>query len=231
MRKITILLADDHKIIRQGLRALLAMEADFEIVGEAMSGREAVMLVQKLCPNIVIMDLAMPLLNGVEAARQIASRCGTTKIIVLSAYEDDEHIQSVVAAGAAGYLLKATASRDLMRAIRNMHAGHAYFSPQIAKRLSETSNFAFTKRNPLNGLTVREAEVLQLIAEGFANKHIAEELCIGMKTVEKHRQTLMNKLKLHCTADLVRHAIAKGVIDTCDVKSTVLNVLATTGSS
>jgi DNA-binding NarL/FixJ family response regulator len=218
MQTIKILLADDHTIIRHGIRALLTMEADFEIVGEAVTGREAVAMTEQLAPNVVVMDLAMPLLNGMEAARQIASNHPETKIVVLSAYNDKEHVEQAIAAGAAGYLLKLTAAKDLIQAVREVHTGNAYFSPQVAERLrNETNPLALRVKNN-EALTVREAEVLQLVAEGFVNKQIADELGVSTKTIEKHRQSLMNKLNLHCTADLVRHAIAKGVLDTCSIR-------------
>jgi DNA-binding NarL/FixJ family response regulator len=218
MQKITILLADDHNLIRQGIRALLTMEADFEVVGEAVTGREAIALTEQLTPNVVVMDLAMPLLNGMEAARQIVLNSPATKVIVLSAYNDKEHVEQAVAAGAAGYLLKVTAAKELIQAVREVNQGNAYFSPQISQRLREEFDPLALKVNKPAALTVREAEVLQLVAEGFVNKQIADELSISTKTVEKHRQSLMNKLNLHCTVDLVRHAVAKGVIDTCDIK-------------
>jgi DNA-binding NarL/FixJ family response regulator len=218
MQTIKILLADDHTIIRHGIRALLTMEADFEIVGEAVTGREAVAMTEQLAPDVVVMDLAMPLLNGMEAARQIAANHPETKIVVLSAYNDKEHVEQAIAAGVAGYLLKLTAAKDLIQAVREVHTGNAYFSPQVAERLrNETNPLALRVKNN-EALTVREAEVLQLVAEGFVNKQIADELGVSTKTIEKHRQSLMNKLNLHCTADLVRHAIAKGVLDTCSIR-------------
>src|SRR4051794_6646426 len=209
MKKITILLADDHNIIRHGLRALLKLEADFEVVGEAITGREAVTLAGQLAPNVGVMDLAMPLLNGMEAARQIAATHPASKIIVLSAHNDSEHIQHAIAAGASGYMLKMTAVQELAAAIREVHKGNAYFSPQVAEWLREESSpLAAIKRRQSPGLTGRKTEVLQLIAESFLNKQMAEELHLSVKTIEKHRQSLMHKLNLHCTADLVRHAAA-----------------------
>jgi DNA-binding NarL/FixJ family response regulator len=217
MKKITILLADDHNIIRHGIRALLTMEADFEVVAEAVTGREAIAMTEEFAPNVVVMDLAMPLLNGMEAARQIALNSPDTKVIVLSAYDDKEHVEQAIAAGVAGYLLKLTAAKELSEAVREVHKGNAYFSPQVAERLRNETN-PFAPRKTMPSLTVREAEVLQLVAEGFVNKQIADELSLSTKTVEKHRQSLMNKLNIHCTADLVRHAVAKGVLDTCNIQ-------------
>jgi DNA-binding NarL/FixJ family response regulator len=219
MQKITILLADDHNIIRHGIRALLTLEADFEIVGEAVTGREAIALTEQLAPNVVVMDLSMPLLNGMEAARQISLNCPETKVIVLSAHDDKEHVGQAMVAGAAGYLLKLTAAQELIEAIREVNKGNVYFSPQVAKRLRDAADPFAPKIKASAALTVREAEVLQLVAEGFVNKQIADELHLSIKTVEKHRQSMMHKLNLHCIADLVRHAAAKGVVDTHDVNA------------
>jgi DNA-binding NarL/FixJ family response regulator len=217
MEKITVLLVDDHNIVRQGLKALLAAEQDLAIVAEAQSGREAVRLASTLRPEIVIMDLAMPLLNGWEATRQSLKVLPSAKVIVLSTYHGDEHIQQAIAAGAAAYLIKQTAAADLVKAIHEVRTGNAYFSPAIAERLREKT-FQPSVGGPAKPadveLTPREAEVLQLIAEGFANKQIASELGLSVKTVEKHRQQVMNKLGIHDTAGLVRHAVAKSVIET-----------------
>jgi DNA-binding NarL/FixJ family response regulator len=218
MQKITVLLADDHIVVRQGLRALLVAEEDIEIVGEADNGREAVQLVKKFLPDVVVMDIAMPVLNGLEATRQITRAVPSTKVLVLSSYSDDEYVQQLTEAGAAGYLVKQTAANELLKAIREAHRGNAYFSPAIAKRLRDHCRNALAGGQPLRRrtdyLTAREAEVLQLIAEGRANKQIAAELCISIKTVEKHRQQVMNKLGIHDVAGLTRHAIAKGIIET-----------------
>jgi DNA-binding NarL/FixJ family response regulator len=186
-------------------------------VAEAQTGREAVELVSQHNPRIVIMDLAMPRLNGAEATRQILKAVPSTKVIVLSTYGDDEHVQQALGAGAAAYLLKQTAAEDVVQAIREVLNGNAYFSPAIAKRLREQA--CQDKREdpqPVRTdveLTQREAEVLQLIAEGYANKQIAAELNLSVKTVEKHRQQVMQKLGIHNIAGLVRHAAAKGIIE------------------
>ena len=218
MEKITVLLADDHVVVRQGLRALLAAEGDIEIVGEADNGRQAVQLAKKLLPNVVLMDIAMPVLNGLEATRQITRMLPNTRVLVLSSYSDGEYVQQLTEAGAAGYLVKQTAAGDLLKAIREAHRGNAFFSPAIAKRLRDQCREAMAgggaPRGRTDHLTHREAEVLQLIAEGRANKQIASELCISIKTVEKHRQQVMNKLGIHDVAGLTRHAIAKGIIET-----------------
>lgn len=218
MQKIKVLLADDHNVVRQGLRALFTTEEDIEIVGEADTGRQAVQMAKRLMPDVVVMDIAMPLLNGLEATRQITNQVPTAKVLVLSTYSDDEYVQQLTEAGAAGYLVKQTAANDLLKAIREAHRGNAYFSPSIAKRLRDHYREAFTSGQPAkprtHSLTSREAEVLQLIAEGKPNKQIAAELCISIKTVEKHRQQLMNKLNIHDIAGLTRHAVAKGIIET-----------------
>jgi DNA-binding NarL/FixJ family response regulator len=215
MTNTTVLLVDDHTIVRQGLKALLNSEKNITIVGEAQTGREAVELASQLRPSVVIMDLAMPRLNGAEATRQILKAVPSAKVIVLSTYGDDEHVQQALAAGAAAYLLKQTAAEDVVDAIREVSRGNAYFSPAIAKRLREQTlqQPGDTPRTPDVELTQREAEVLQLIAEGYANKQIAAELNLSVKTVEKHRQQVMQKLNIHNIAGLVRHAAAKGIIE------------------
>lgn len=219
MSSISLLVADDHNIIRSGICALLKNEPDFNIVGEATSGRAAVTLAMQLSPNVLIMDIAMPLLNGVEATRQVLRECASTRVIILSAYEDDVHIEAVMAAGAAAYLLKNTAAAEICEAVREVHKGNAYFSPTVAERLRAKSISKLeqpaVKKEPL---TFRESEVLQLIAEGFSNKQIASELNISIKTIEKHRQSLMAKLNIHCIAGLTRHAAASGVIDAVPIK-------------
>ena len=217
MANINVLLVDDHTVVRQGLKALLMAEGDINIVGEAQSGREAVQMVMRMRPEVVVMDLAMPLLNGWEATRQILKNVPSARIVVLSTYGDDDHLQQAIAAGAAAYLLKQTAAADLVKAIREVVRGNAYFSPAIAKRLREQSCRSAEEApepvSPDNELTPREAEVLQLIAEGFANKQIAGELGLSVKTVEKHRQQVMQKLNIHDIAGLVRHAASKGIIE------------------
>jgi DNA-binding NarL/FixJ family response regulator len=217
MQKINVLLADDHTIVRQGFRALLQAEQDIAVVGEADNGRQAIGLARKLLPDVVVMDIAMPLLNGLEATRQIVKEVPSTKVIILSSYSDDEYVNQLTEAGAVGYLLKQTAAADLIKAIREARKGNAFFSPAISKRLMERYRETLVRGVPVRKqsdmLTTREAEVLQLIAEGKANKQIAAELSVSIKTVEKHRQQLMNKLNIHDIAGLTRYAIAKGVIE------------------
>jgi len=217
MEKIKVLLVDDHTVVRQGLRVLLEVEPDITIVGEAETGRQAVQLVRKLSPDVIVMDIAMPNLNGLEATRQILKETPNAKVLVLSSYSDDEYVHQLTEAGAAGYLLKQTAATELIKAIREARKGNAFFSPSISKRLLDHYREAFLKGVPVRKrtelLTSREAEVLQLIAEGKPNKQIASDLCISIKTVEKHRQQLMNKLNIHEVAGLTRYAIARGVIE------------------
>ena len=225
MNPITVLLSEDHMIVREGLRALLKLEDDIKVVGEAENGRQAVALASKLCPDVVVMDIAMPLLNGLEATRQILQTTPSTKILMLSAHSDDAYVEQVMALGASGYLIKQTAAHILPEAIRAVHKGGTFFSPTISKRLDHQDKMSHD-RGDLPGKTVtvltsRETEVLQLVAEGKANKEIADELNISVKTVEKHRQSLMEKLNIHDTAGLTRHAIATGIIES-SVQVTIL---------
>jgi DNA-binding NarL/FixJ family response regulator len=214
-KPITVLLAEDHLIVREGLRTLLQAEADLEVVGEAASGRQAVELTKKLRPAVVVMDIAMPLLNGLEATRQILKAVPATRILILSAHSDDAYVEQAIALGAAGYLIKQTAAHVLPKAIREVQKGNIFFSPAIAKRLDhqKSSERAGLPRKQSVRLTSREMEVLQLIAEGKANKETAAELGIGIKTVEKHREHLMEKLNIHDTAGLTRYAISAGIIE------------------
>lgn len=216
MKTITVLLVDDHAIVRQGLRALLASEEDIRVVGEGENGREAIKTAAECRPDVVVMDVAMPLLNGLETTRQLLKACPSVKVLVLSTYSDDECVQQLTEAGVSGYLVKQTAANDLITAIREVQKGNAYFSPAIARRLRDRCREAFATGMPMKkavDLTSRESEVLQLIAEGFPNKQIAAELSISIKTVEKHRQQVMNKLQIHDVAGLTRYALTKGLVD------------------
>jgi DNA-binding NarL/FixJ family response regulator len=206
---------DDHEVVRVGLRALLAADANIDLLGEAGSGREAVTLAKELKPQIVLMDLAMPLLNGMEATRQILQDCPAIKVIALSSYNDPEHVQQALAAGASGYLLKGMAPANLLAALYEVHRGRRCFSPAIAERFveNEIGGGQSAAASSAAKLSIREAEVLQLIAEGMANKQIADELHLSIKTIEKHRHALMGKLDLHSVADLVRYAIARKTIE------------------
>ena len=215
MKRITVLLAEDHQIVREGFRALLKAESDIEVVGEAQTGRQAVALAKKLRPAVVVMDIAMPLLNGLEAARQIRQTSPDAKVLMLSAHSDDAYVEQAIAFGAVGFLLKQTSAHDLSRAIREVQKGNTFFSPAIAKRLQDPKLPAGRRpfRKRVACLTSRELEVLQLIAEGQANKQVAGELEISIKTVEKHRQSLMQKLNIHDVAGLTRYAIGAGIIE------------------
>ena len=213
MKKITVLLADDHTIVREGFRKMLEIEADLEVLGEAQDGRQALALAQKLHPAVVLMDIAMPLLNGLEATRQVLEKCPATKVLMLSAHNDDAYVKSAIAAGAKGFLLKQTSAHDVCRAIREVQSGKTFFSPSIARRVDPAPGRAGLLKKKATPLTSREMEVLQLIAEGKANNETASELGIGIKTVEKHREHLMEKLDIHDTAGLTRYAISAGVIE------------------
>jgi DNA-binding NarL/FixJ family response regulator len=205
-------------LIRQGLRMLLEAEPDMVVVGEAQDGRQAVEMVLQLRPAVVVMDIAMPLLNGLEATRQILEALPATRVLILSAHSDEEYVERVTALGAAGYILKKSSLEDLALAIRTAHAGKIYISPSISLRSRRRKSQVLNRRSGLptaapRRLTSREAEVLQLIAEGKANKQTAAELGISIKTVEKHRQSLMTKLDIHDVAGLTRYAIAIGSIE------------------
>ena len=217
MKKISVLLAEDHMIVREGFRKMLELEGDFTIVGEAADGRAAVALIKKLHPEVVLMDIAMPLLNGLEATRQALKLAPATKIIMLSAHSDDAYVQNATDSGAVGFLLKQTSAHDVCRAIREVHGGKTFFSPAIARRQDRLNPQSVDRQGLRKGkaveLTSREMEVLQLIAEGKANKETAAELGIGLKTVEKHREHLMEKLDIHDTAGLTRYAISTGIIE------------------
>ncbi|MDB6112944.1 MAG: degU 2 [Pedosphaera sp.] len=217
MKRITVLLAEDHQIVREGFRSLLKHETDIEVIGEAATGRQAVQLTRKLHPAVVVMDIAMPLLNGLEATRQIRKDFPDVKVIILSAHSEDVYVQQVAALGAAGFLLKQSSSESLATAIREVQKGKTFFSSDISKRLKGREQQPvdgagdFQKKN--NRLSSREVEVLQLIAEGKPNKQVAAELGVSFKTVDKHRQHLMSKLNIHDVAGLTRYAIAEGIIE------------------
>lgn len=217
MKKITVLLCDDHTVVRKGLRLLLDAEADIQVVGEAANGQQSVRETKRLKPDVVLQDLAMPLLNGLEATRQIVKEVPSAKVLILSAYSDDGYIEHAVEAGAAGYLMKETAGDDLLRAIREVASGNAFFSPPVAKRLLKQWQDRFPNGSPTKTkttkLTSRQTEILQLIAEGYATKQIASLLSLSIKTVEKHRQDLMNTLNIHNIASLTRYAVSSGVVE------------------
>jgi DNA-binding NarL/FixJ family response regulator len=217
MKRITVLLVEDHTIMREGLRRMLELETDLEVVGEAQDGRQAVTLVAKLRPAVVLMDIAMPRLNGLEATRQVLKAFPATKVLLLSAHNDDAYVKNATESGAVGFLLKQTSAHEVCRVIREVQQGKTFFSPSITKRRDrlnpQTPGRTGLRNKKAAKLTSREMEVLQLIAEGKANKQTASELGIGLKTVEKHREHLMEKLDIHDTAGLTRYAISAGIIE------------------
>jgi DNA-binding NarL/FixJ family response regulator len=216
-KQITVMLAEDHAIVRQGLSALLKADGQFKMVGEAQTGREAVTLALALRPDVILMDIAMPVLNGLEATRQILAANPAAKVVILSAHSDDVYVERMIAAGVAGFLEKQTSAEILTKAIREVAGGKKFFSPAIAKRLASDPGKPRDREGMVKTdgarLTSRESEVLQLVAEGQANKQVAAELGISIKTVEKHRQHVMDKLNIHETAGLTRYAIAQGIIE------------------
>ena len=226
MKRITVLLAEDHTGVREGFRKLLELEDDIEVVGEAENGRQAVGLVKKLRPAVVVMDIAMPVLNGLEATRQILKAIPNIRILILTAHNDDAYVKSATESGAVGFLLKQTSARVLSEGIREVNQGHTFFGPFIGKLLSERERKSLDRagrsKPRKDRLTSREMEVFQLIAEGEGNKQIAAELGVGMKTVETHREHLMGKLNLHDIAGLTRHAISTGIIES-SVQLTILD--------
>ena len=217
-KQVTVLLAEDHLIVLEGLKAFLELEDDIEVVAEAENGRRAVELTRKLHPAVVVMDIAMPLLNGLEAARQILRIMPATRVLFLSAHGDDAYVKRAMALGAAGYLVKLVDSHALSYAIREVHKGNTILGATVSRRFHHHERKAHDRgelppKKDASHLTSRETEVLQLIAEGKASKQAAEELHISVKTVEKHRQSLMGKLNIHDIASLTRHAISEGIIE------------------
>ena len=210
-----ILLADDHKVLRSGLRRILEEQPDLEVVGEAGDGREAVDLASSLQPDIVVMDIAMPQMNGMEATRQIVIRNPRINVLILSMYSDENYIVQVLRAGARGYLLKDSAEDDLINAVRSVADGQPFFSPRIAKLLVGDSMQRLRDEaasDTYELLTPREREVLQLIAEGKSNKEVAAALFVSPTTIETHRARIMDKLDLHSTAEIVLYAVRKGIV-------------------
>ena len=212
---VRIVLTDDHTILREGLRALLSADPDFEIIGEASDGREAVRCVEKLGPDLLLMDLSMPRMSGMDAISEIKRRYPETKIIALTVHKTEEYLLSTLQAGVDGYVLKDATHDELVMAIHNVMAGKRYLSPGISEKVIE--GYLDGKEDSLAAsswqkLSQREREVLKLIAEGYKNKEIAEDLCISLKTVEKHRANLMKKLDLHNAAVLTVYAMEKGLL-------------------
>ncbi len=215
MKRLRILIADDHGIVRTGLRLQLERNDQFEVVGEASDGREAVRLAEELVPDIVIMDIAMPSLNGIQAAAQIIKALPQTGIIMLSMHSDESYITRTLAAGARGYLLKDNAEVDLYRAVQVVAQGKPFFSPAIANTLLEDYMFQMQQRGLQDSydlLTDREKEILQLLAEGRSNKEVAVLLNLSTNTVETHRTRIMQKLGLHSAAEIVLYAVRKRIV-------------------
>ena len=212
---ITVILAEDHLIVREGIRNLLESDDDFTVVAEAKTGREVVEQAARLRPDVIVMDIAMPLLNGLQACRQVLAAGTAAHVLILSAHGDDAYVEGSLDAGASGFVLKHAPGSALAHAIREVHAGRRFFSEAIVRRYRDAQTELPRKPGPRKRppLTTRESEVLQLIAEGKANKETAAELGISIKTVEKHRTNLMRKLNIHDTAGLTRHAISAGIIE------------------
>jgi two-component system response regulator NreC len=215
MNKISVLLVDDHTIVRKGLRSLLDAEADIEVIGEAEDGREAVEQVGRLRPQVVVMDITMPGLNGLEATRQITERFPQVQVVVLTMHTAEEYIFQILRAGASGYVVKRAAPSELISAVRAAYRGESFLGPAVSKTVIEEylrQAEALAGENSYETLTPREREVLQLLAEGHSNRRIAELLCLSVKTVQSHRANLMRKLDIHSIAELTQYAIRKGVI-------------------
>ncbi len=225
MKKTQILLVEDHTIVREGFRKMLELESDFEVVGEAQDGRKALEVAKLLRPDIILMDIAMPELNGLESTRQLIKTLPMVKVLFLSAHNDDAYVTSAIQSGAVGFVLKQDSSHEVCCAIRKVMKGETYFSHSITRRLNRLdpkSRGRLPKSlKSASKLTSREMEVLQLIAEGRANKQIASDLGISIKTVEKHREHLMEKLDIHDTAGITRYAISAGIIES-SVQVTIL---------
>ena len=211
MKRIRILLADDHAVVRQGFKMILGAQADMEIVGEAGNGREAVELAEQLQPDMVVMDVAMPELNGIEATRRLAAILPHTRVLALSMHKDSVYVREILRAGARGYLLKDSVAADLVAAVRAVAGGEGYLSPAVSDAVLDDYRRHVT--NPIDLLTSREREVLQMLAEGKTNKEIAVVLNLSVYTVDAHRGRIMEKLNLHSINELVRFAVRNGLID------------------
>lgn len=216
MGKIRVLVVDDHTIVREGVHILLDAQSDIEVVGEAADGQEALVRARELQPEIALVDIAMPGLNGLELTRALKRDWPQISVIILTMYESDEYFFQVLDAGASGYVLKKAASADLVAAIRAVHAGDVFLYPSVARRL--VSDYlarvkSGEEQNSYDGLTPREREVLKLIAEGHTNQAIAEKLVISPSTVQTHRTRIMQRLNLHNRVELIQYAVRKGLLD------------------
>jgi len=214
-QKVRIVIAEDHTILREGLKSLLSSNPDFEIIGEAEDGREAIRCVEKFKPDLILMDLSMPRINGLDAIKEIKKRFSETKILVLTVHKTEEYILATLKAGADGYILKDSTHAELVLAVKNVLSGKHYISPGISEKVIEgylEGKKALKTKSSWETLTQREREILKLIAEGYKNKEIGDYLCISPKTVEKHRANLMEKLDLHNVQALTTFAIEKGLV-------------------
>ena len=215
MQKIRVLVVDDHTIVRDGICALLALSGDIEVVGAAANGSEALNKVKELTPDVVLMDIAMPRMGGLEATRRIKKEFPKIKVLVLTQYDDKEYVFPVIESGASGFISKAAASSELAPGIRSVFRGDSYLSPSVAKLLVENYQQTAIKRaiqDPYDQLTERERDVLKLLTEGYSTQEIADTLVITPKTVEGHKTNLMAKLGIHNRIDLVKYALRKGII-------------------
>jgi DNA-binding NarL/FixJ family response regulator len=215
MKKLRILLADDHTVMRTGLRILLERQPKLEVVGETENGRQTVELSASLKPDVLVMDVGMPILNGIEATKQIVDKCSTTAVVILSMYSDEAYVMRALKAGARAYLLKDSAAVDLISAIEAVSQGKSFFSPKVSRILAEDYVRVLKQRGEVDSyelLTNREREILQLLTEGKTNKAVATELNISLYTVEAHRSHILQKLNLHNSAELVLYAVRKGII-------------------
>jgi len=214
MQKIRVLVVDDHTIVRDGICALLSLAGDIEVVGEAANGSEALKIVKELDPNVVLMDIAMPVMDGLEATRRICKEFPRTRVLVLTQYDDQEYVFPVIEAGASGFISKAAASSELASGIRSVHQGDSYLSPAIAKFLVEFYQHGGERagHDPYDQLTDRERDVFKLVAEGHTTQEIAEMLVVSPKTVEGHKTNLMAKLGIHNRTELIKYALRKGII-------------------
>jgi DNA-binding NarL/FixJ family response regulator len=215
MKKLRILLADDHIVMRTGLRALLERQPNLEVVGESENGRETVALAASFRPDVVVMDVGMPVLNGIEATQTIVTQCPATAVVILSMHADESYVMRALKAGARGYLLKDSAAADLIGAIQAISQGKSFFSPKVSRILAEDYVRVLKQKGAVDTydlLTSREREILQLLAEGKTNKEVATALNISPYTVETHRSHILQKLNLHNSAELVLYAVRKGII-------------------
>jgi two-component system response regulator NreC len=216
MAKIRVLLADDHAIVREGVKMILAKEPDFEMVGEAEDGQQALDLVERMKPNVVVMDISMPGMGGIEATQQVKERHPGVNVIALTMHEDESYVFKLLRAGASGYVLKRAAAQDLVQAVRSAAKGEAFLYPSVARKVVEDYLKRVEtgeERERYDGLTEREKEILTHIAQGLSNQQIAQKLYISIKTVQTHRAHILEKLGLHDRTELVRYAIRKGLIE------------------